>query len=477
MRDGIMLASMVVRKPSEVFDREREWKALVDSMGGDRSHLSVVWGPRRAGKSYLLSALCEAIGGLYVQAVRGDRAQQLAHLGAQLAGHLGVGAALRIDDWLAAVDLLIAQPKTRVVVLDEFPYFVESEPALPSIVQAAVDRRRVEPASHLILCGSAISQMTRLLASDAPLYRRAGLAMALQPFDFATAVRFWGLERRLADALVVHAIVGGLPGYHAVLGTPGRDVDRWIVDRVLNPYGVLFNEDDLALAVDVDVTDANVYRSVLAAVANGARTATAVAQATGRKATSLVRQLDRLVAAGLLVRTPDPLRAKRALLDVGDPFLRFHFAIIRPNKHLIALGRAREVWERSRAAFGSQVLGPHLEQLGRSAMFGLGVPGLADVGATTLYDAKGRSTIELDIVGVDGSDKVVVIGEAKATSRGVRDLARLERARDLLPAGRRAGETRLVLVAPSFDPALRRMAGTRRDVHLVDAAVLARQTT
>jgi DNA-binding MarR family transcriptional regulator len=250
-----------------------------------------------------------------------------------------------------------------------------------------------------------------------------------------------------------------------------------VVDRVLNPYGVLFNEDDLALAVDIDVTDANVYRSVVAAVANGARTATTVAQATGRKATSLVRHLDRLVAAGLLVRTPDPLRAKRARLDVGDPFLRFHFAIIRPNKHLIARGLGQEVWERSRAQFGSQVLGPHLEALGRAAMFDVGVPGLADVGATTVYDAAGRATIELDIAGVDGRDKVVVIGEAKATSRGVRDLERLERARDLVPVERRGGDVRLALVAPSFDAALRRVADSRPDVYLIDAEALAGHTT
>ncbi len=46
-------------------------------------------------------------------------------------------------------------------------------PDLPTVIQAVVDRRH-RPAGKLILCGSTVSQMARLLGADGPLYQHSG---------------------------------------------------------------------------------------------------------------------------------------------------------------------------------------------------------------------------------------------------------------------------------------------------------------
>jgi AAA+ ATPase superfamily predicted ATPase len=474
MLQSIMLESMV-SKPDMLFDREAEWRDLARFLERGDGRLGILWGPRRVGKSFLLQALCDATGGLYVPAIRQDPLLFLASLGRLLGERSGAAAPLHLTDWTTAISALLNLPDTPVVVLDEFPYLVENSPELPTVVQAAFDVRPSQ--GRLILCGSAVSQMTRLFAVDGPLYRRSGLSLAVRPFDLHTAVRFWDMGGRPVDALTVHAIVGGMPGYHDALGPVGDSVDEWIIDRALDPTTSLFHEDELVFAEDPSIPDANVYRSVLAAVVAGNRTPTSIAQITGRKATSLTRVLDRMIASGLLTRTPDPLRAKRSLLSVGDPFLRFHYAIIRPNQAALARRQAQTVWARSTETFRSQVLGPQFEATCRAAVLDLdlGLPYVADVGASVLRDEATGRNHEVDIVGVDEHDQVVLIGEVKASDgpRGLDDIRRLDRLAALIPASRRARIVHRVLFARSgVEDAARREADGRAEVHVIDAAAL-----
>lgn len=458
-------------KPSGLVDREHEWAGLQRLADSPAGSLGVAWGPRRVGKSFLLGNFCDAVGGLFIQAVRQDPLPYLRTLGETLAERTGSAAPLRLDDWRSALDALLGLADCPVVVLDEFPYLVETSPELPTVVQAAVDRGR----SRLVLCGSAISQMTTMLGADGPLYRRAKLALRVRPFDLRTAARFWGLEDSPEAALLVHAVVGGTPGYRDVMGRVAGSPRDWIIERVLDPSTATFHEDELALATDPAMPVSSVYRSVLAAVVAGARTPSGIASATGRKVTSLGRVLDRLVDSALLIRTPDPLRAKRSRLDVADNFLRFHYSVIRPNLAALNRHRAAEVWERSRATFGSQVLGPAFEQLCREAIIDYGsefdMEAVSEVGSTVLNDPAARTSHEVDIVGTDADGRVVLLGEAKAdVGRGVlADVRRLEHLTTLLPPGRRAEHVQLALFsATEFDPALSaKVAGSHTQVRLV----------
>ena len=59
-----------------------------------------------------------------------------------------------------------------VVILDEFPYAVESDPSLPSHLQAVWDHHLKDKSLTLILAGSHIGMMGDLLQYQAPLYGR-----------------------------------------------------------------------------------------------------------------------------------------------------------------------------------------------------------------------------------------------------------------------------------------------------------------
>lgn len=206
-------------RPSEMFDRDREWAALVDfaTDPAPGAMLGVVSGRRRQGKTFLLRALCQATGGFYFAADEAADGESLRQIGSELAAHLGAVAPSAFDGWHQVVDALLMLGRNRPipVVIDEFPYLAKANPRLPSVIQNALAPLRAErdtSRTRLLLCGSAMSFMGRLLSGSAPLRGRAGLELVVPTLDHRLAAEFWGLDDA-ATALKVNAIVGGTPAY------------------------------------------------------------------------------------------------------------------------------------------------------------------------------------------------------------------------------------------------------------------------
>ena len=464
-----------------MFDRDGEWADLQRFVDDD-TRLGVVWGPRRAGKSTLVAALTESRNGIYYEAVRQDPALSWAEIGSLIGARQGLPA-VRFDDWDQVITALITSPDCPITAIDEFGYLCESSPELPSIIQRVIDRTRRSRSrsrtGRLLLCGSAVTQLSHLLDRDQPLFGRAQLALVVDSFDFRDAARYWGIADQPRLALAVHAVVGGLPGYRDILGDApsGRaGFDRWIEQSVLAASSPLLEEDSLVF--QASGLDANIYRSILTAVAGGEQTPTHISSRIGRNVSSLARPVENLVQAGLLHRVVDPLRSRRSRYELADPFLSFYHAVIRPNRTRLRRRQQRAVWAESETTWRARLLGPHFERLARVTVERhgdeLGLGAVAVVGSTTVADPASRTNHEIDVLALSSDGRIVAIGEAKHTSerRGLSDVARLDRIKALLPA-ERAGDCKLMLFAANGVHAAVAAAGSARDdLEIIDLSRL-----
>ena len=109
-------------------------------------------------------------------------------------------------------------------------------------------------------------------------------------------------------------------------------------------------------------------------------------------------------------------------------------------------GFSEQVWKASTPTFNSKILGPHFETLARiwtlqhaHAILPEGLPG--PVGTTEIPDPAARTKHEVDVIALAFGERpqsprarIALLGEAKATParRGMGDIQRLERIRDLL---------------------------------------------
>lgn len=422
-------AKMLV-KPKQMIDRDLEWSTF-DRFVGRGQRLAIVYGPRRVGKSFLLDAVCEAAKGCRYQAITGVAATQLADFGRELGGWLGAGP-LSIDGWADALDRL-TRVELPFLALDELPYLTEVTPELPSLLQRYVD---AGDGPALILAGSALSVMSDLIEARAPLYGRAAAVVVPAPLTGRDLAALWATGDPL-DALWVDAALGGLPGYRPLVDPPGKDRDKWMIEEVLAPGSPLLDaaEADLANVPELPALR-GVYRAILAAIAAGDRTFSAISRVAGLPSGALSRPLATLQRAGLVERVTDPLRSRRDRYELADPHLRLWLSIVAPNRSRLQAGAAAEVWDRVGATtWPSQVLGPRWEAVARARVARIGerLGGVDSVGTTTVSDRSRRQSHELDIVATRGG-QVVAIGEAKLRALGAEDLERLLHLRNLLGA-------------------------------------------
>jgi hypothetical protein len=444
----------MVEKPTHLFDRDSEWHGLTSFVANQSvgATLGVISGRRRQGKSYLLEALTAATDGIYFPALEATEAISLREFSATLVRH-GIPIRRPLQDWTDAISLLFSsiQGQPRVVVLDEFPFLVRTSPHLPSIIQRELGPGGSGRSStaRLLLCGSAMSVMGKLLAGQAPLRGRAGLEMLVRPFGYKDAASFWGLSDRQL-AVLVDAVVGGTPAYRREFvgsDTPAGldDFDDWILRTALNPQTPLFREARYLLAEETEIRDVSLYQSVLAAIATGNRTYGGIANYVGRKSPEIAHPLNVLEDAALITRDEDAFRQGRRTYRINEPLISFYQAVMWPDFARLEAGQAQAVWRDQQPTFLKQVVGPHFENLCRQfAVSSVAAEDYAepvgDVRSGVINDPSAKEQIEIDVV-VFGrhqpneSRRILSLGEAKwSEPMGHSHVARLARARDLLAA-------------------------------------------
>ena len=321
------------------FNRTDELKFLEGQARNDHSALIVLYGRRRTGKTSLLKHFSTGRRSVLFVADQESRADQLGAFSRVAFAGLSESG---LDDtvfptWEAALRFIgsRARQEPLFVVLDEFGYLCESDSSLPSVLQRLWDAELRDTHLHLVLCGSYVSFMEReVLGAKNPLYGRRTGEWLLQPFQFQDARAFFP-RRPLDDQLVCYGILGGIPAY-----LEHFDADRTVADNIvteiLSKGAALYNEPRFLLMEEL--RDPHIYFSVCHAVAFGRTTPNEIAQAAGlpdRGATS--RYLETLREMRVLERrTPvterNPERTRRGRYRLCDPFFRFWFRFVLPNR-------------------------------------------------------------------------------------------------------------------------------------------------
>lgn len=447
-----------------------------------------MWGRRRIGKSFLLGQLAEGRG-LYYEAIRGTASEALSDLGRVVGEAIGAPGPLNLPDWETAIDTLmrLGEDKPFVVVLDEFPYLLEESPELEAIIQRAFNPSgmlRNSTRCRLVLCGSAISVMSKLLAGTAPLRGRAGLDLRVTPFDYRDALGLYPTDDLLL-ATHMYSIIGGVAAYARDmvdndLPKDRKDLARWVADRVLAPSAPLSREAEVLLSEDPTTAQArkpNLYHAVLAATALGHRTPAKINDYAKISGPRLDPILTSLVGAQFIERLVDPTKSNRPMYFPGDSMIRFHYAVIRPNQpRLRSRSAASAFWPVADATFRSKVVGPTFEGMARhwasqySTIPGLAGPG-TQIGSTTV--SLNGAEYEVDLVAASddgespGDRKITALGEAKSGEElTFAHLNKLAQFRETL--GGRALDATLVLFGTRFAKSLVAKTKDRSDVELVD---------
>ncbi len=341
-------------------NRTRELAAL-DRAAGSKPGMVVVSGRRRVGKTALLDRFAADRPAVFLPGTRAPVSEALRRFEERLRVALPPEPGDLLDlghlsTWDAALGYVLARTRTQplLVVFDEFPYLCETDPALPSTLQARWDHRGDSQLS-LVLAGSHVGLMEQLVAADAPLFGRADAHLRLAPFSWREAGLLTGGDDPAAW-LEAYVTVGGMPRY-LQLWDPRHDAVANLTDLLDGPGAPLGDEGTVVLQ---ELPPGSAASRVLELVALGAETFTAVRERAALAPATASEALAGLEALGLVDRlTPvgeDPRRTKRVRYQVRDPLLRIWLSIVAPHRDAFELGRGGGVLaaKRDRVAAGQQ---------------------------------------------------------------------------------------------------------------------------
>ncbi|MGH3212047.1 MAG: ATP-binding protein, partial [Trebonia sp.] len=253
--------------------------------------------------------------------------------------------------WDAALRLLarsLPEDRVSVVVLDEMPYLIRTDPGFEGTLQKVFDRELSRKPVLLICVGSDLAMMEALNEYGRPFHQRA-TELVVPPLNPADAAEMLGLSA--ADAFDAYLVSGGLP---LILdewpsGTTALD---YVAEAAADPLSALLVSGERALAAEFPPESQ--ARLVLGAIGSGDKPFTKVQRdAGGMPQASLSRALH-LLTAKRMVTASTPLSAKpsrETRYSVTDPHLRFWLEFIGPHMPEIERHRGDLVIARVRTSW------------------------------------------------------------------------------------------------------------------------------
>jgi len=418
-------------------DRQRELDELNVLLTTPAAHLVTVTGRRRLGKTTLLLHWAKTSGYPYLYWVASHFPSNVL-LGqfSQLVwqhGNPGKRASrtFSYEDWFQALEELAGAcqgEQRHIVILDEFPYTVASEPGLPSALQNAWDHHLHFSNVVVVLCGSHVGTMEHLMDAHAPLYGRMAGPLLVRPLQFAATAAFfprYSAEQRVA----VYAMLGGVPAYLEQFSET-LSLSANVRQHLFHETGLFRTDPDYLIGEQV--RDLSNYQAVLSAIAGGARRPAEIALAAALPHRSAADPyLARLVEMDYVRRelpvTVKPANRPSSRLSryvLADHYLRFYFRFVRPHLNLLAQQWYDQVWDRISEQLQAFVGMTAFEELCRAWV-------LAQARVDRLpfaveeVGAHWGGGVQVDVVAINWREKALLLGEAKWGTDAVgRDVVR-----------------------------------------------------
>ncbi|WP_256393065.1 ATP-binding protein [Natronoarchaeum rubrum] len=449
-------------------NRDEELAILDSKFESETAELVVVYGRRRLGKSELVrEAIRDRNDAVYWQATEETPDAQLANFVKTASETFPMLEDIR-RDWEALLRALGRQD--AIVILDEFPYLVESDEALPSKIQRVWDMHLQDTNASLVLVGSSISIMEdKVLSGGSPLYGRRTSTIDLPPLDLEDARQFYP-EDEPDTAIQTWGVFGGTPYYLQAL-TPSASLAENVQSHVLSEHGVLHNEPEFLLRTEFGIREPQTYYTILRAIATGKRAANEIADFAGVDSNALGSYLSKLRRLRLVERdipvTADPNSTRKSRYRLKEPLFRFWFRYVYGQQgHLAQLGD--DAYDQLVAPTFTEYMGTTFERVCQNALPKLRPKTYRRIGYWWYQHH------ELDVVGL-ASDGTLVAGECKYTTREMTegDLADLERSAAQIqwsPDDATREEHYCCFCRSGFSEGLQQVAAERDDVSLFTPA-------
>lgn len=403
-------------------NRKNELKLLNERTNSDRAEFVAIYGRRRVGKSELIEKFIENKCGIRLLAREETKRMQLAVFSEKLATFFKDGFLAKnpFSTWDGFFEYLIQKSEKRLIIaIDEFPYLVKEDPSLPSILQSYWDGKMKKSKIYLIICGSSISMMERLLGYKSPLYGRRTGQLLIRPFSFS---QFLEYESDIKKAIPMFSIFGGTPAYFAEIDK-NKNVFENISEKLLREDSFIYK--DAEFVIREELREPRYYFSILLSIAKGNTAIGAIMNDTGLERGVVGKYLSILSDLHFVVRTvpvtENARNSKKGLYVLSDNMFKFWFKFVYPYKDLVEKNQQtlildnyiRPVFDQYISFVFEDICKEALEALNYKKMLPAVFLKIGRQWGKMERALKSANQYEIDIIGLNEKTKEILFAECK----------------------------------------------------------------
>jgi len=397
--------------------REAELKDLKRIFKTDRFEFVVVFGRRRVGKTTLISKACEGFKTIFHLSTKTTEKKTLTDVSVSAYEGLGEGNGLEFSNLAVFLEYVggKAAVDTLVLVIDEFPFMVQSILDAMGTLQRFIDLKFSKTKLKLVLSGSSVSFMEhQVLGEKSPLYGRRTAQVKLMPFTLPETKMMYG--GGLAETVVVQHITGGVPLYVSYF-SPDEKVEETIKRLFFSNNGLLYYEPLNIL--NMEVNEPQAFFSVLELLAQGANKQYELADKSGLSAPNISYYLATLRDIGLVDKKLPfgETNKKKTIWYIKDGLFLFYFKYVHPYRTMIERGIIDGVLAWLGKTY-STYAGKPFEEICRHHLLTHSNLPIIEIGSWWGSDTQSKSEEEIDVV-ARTTDGGMVFGECKFTNEPI----------------------------------------------------------
>ena len=430
-------------------NRINELKLLQSLYREKKPKLVILYGKRRVGKTALLLEFAAKHKALYLVARQESVKDQLRKISEEAAAFFQdvVLKSNPFQNYDALFRYL--QSKDSPVFFDEFPFLVESHPALPSILQEHWDHYFSKKNSFIVLCGSSIRMMESLLGYTSPLYGRRTEQILLEPLLFKDT-RFFFPSLKPEQQVEAYAVLGGTPAYLLEFDY-SQSLFINIQEKILQKNKFLYQ--DVMFVIQQELNEPRTYYSLIKSIAKGNTKLGNIVNDTGlekekvTKYLSVLQQLQ-LIERRIPITEKHPEKFRKGIYVLRDQYFKFWFRFIFENTQYIEQNKPDLLLTEKITPELNQFIGQAYEEIAlqwvkQHLPF-----------HHYLFGRWWDRTQEIDIIGLDQKNARIIFGEVKWRSLSEKEarqvLAQLQQKSESVAWEEKASKT-FMLIGKEID--------------------------
>lgn len=319
--------------------RDHELRILDKEYQSRKNGLTVIYGRRRIGKSYLIRSFCKGKPSLIIEGLEDKSSQvQMDSFVHEIKSQVKDFPIpnVKYTNWRQVLDLITLLLQTRkeklVLCLDEFQWMALQRTPLVSLIKLYFDQKWADYKLMLVLCGSISSFMVKKVLNSKALYGRVTTELRLAPFTPKETYQFFKGKFTEEEVILLLMILGGIPKYLSECRT-NESIEKNLDRLCFQPSGFLFNEFEKVFYSQFK--EPMTYKKIVQFLTSGSKSLVDIASHLKMKSSGGFKDyLTNLELAGFISAESFPGRKNSKIIKyrISDPFISFYFKYMQSNR-------------------------------------------------------------------------------------------------------------------------------------------------